>query len=160
VLDAVAIAGQVIVGRMLGADDAPGARAAARRMIEWSVVAGVVFAGLLLVLSGPLPHLFTDDPRVLERAREMWPLFALMQPFAAVVFALDGILIGAGDTRYLKWSMLAAAGVFVPVSLLALRFEWGIVGVWWGLVGLMAVRLLTLAARFRTERWAVTGAVV
>jgi putative MATE family efflux protein len=160
VLDAVAIAGQVIVGRMLGADDAPGARAAARRMIEWSVVAGVVFAGLLLVLSGPLPHLFTDDPRVLERAREMWPLFALMQPFAAVVFALDGILIGAGDTRYLKWSMLAAAAVFVPVSLLALPFEWGIVGVWCGLLGLMAVRLLTLAARFRTERWAVTGAAV
>ena len=44
VLDAVAIAGQVIVGRALGAGDAEGARRAARRMIEWAVVAGGVFA--------------------------------------------------------------------------------------------------------------------
>jgi putative MATE family efflux protein len=158
VLDALAIAGQVIVGRMLGGADAPGARAAARRMLEWSLVVGVVFAGVLLVLSDVLPRVFTDDPRVLARAHEMWPLFALMQPFGAVVFALDGVLIGAGDTRYLMWSMVAAAALFVPVCLLTLRLDWGIVGVWGGLLGLMLVRLATLGARFRTERWAVTGA--
>jgi putative MATE family efflux protein len=159
VLDAIAIAAQVLVGRMLGAGDARGARDAARRMIGWSLVVGLAFAALLLAGSRAIPRVFTDDPRVLAQAREMWPLFALMQPAAAVVFALDGILIGAGDTRYLKWSMLGAAAVYVPVCLLALRFDWGIVGVWGGLVGLMGVRLLTLGARFRTERWAVTGAV-
>ena len=157
VLDALAVAGQVLVGRALGAGDAARARAAARRMLEWALVSGLVFAGVLLLLETPLPALFTNDARVIERTRAVWPLFALMQPAAAVVFALDGILIGAGDTRYLKWSMLAAAAVFVPLSLLALDQDWGIVGVWWGLLALMAVRLLTLGARFRTERWAVIG---
>jgi putative MATE family efflux protein len=158
VLDAIAIAGQVLVGRALGAADAAGARAASRRMLEWALACGCVFAVVLLALTAILPGLFTEDDAVIAHAEEIWPLFALMQPAAAVVFALDGILIGAGDTRFLKWSMLAAAGVYVPVALLALEFGWGIVGVWWGLLGLMAVRLGTLGLRFRTGRWAVTGA--
>jgi MATE family, multidrug efflux pump len=158
VLDAIAIAGQVLVGRTLGGGDAAAARAASRRMIEWSLAAGVLFAAGLLALSGPLPRVFTGDADVLHRAREVWPLFALMQPAAAVVFALDGILIGAGDTRYLAGSMLAAAAVFVPLALLALHMGWGIVGVWAGLLVLMAVRLVTCGTRFAGERWAVTGA--
>jgi Na+-driven multidrug efflux pump len=82
-----------------------------------------------------------------------------MQPAAAVVFALDGILIGAGDTRYLAVTMVVAGfGVFVPVALVSLALDWGIVGVWCGLLALMAVRLATLGVRFRGRRWAVVGA--
>jgi putative MATE family efflux protein len=158
VLDAIAIAGQVLVGRMLGAGDRERAFAAARRMIELSVVAGLVLGAVLLALAGLLPRAFTSDPEVLDRAREIWPLFALMQPFAAAVFALDGILIGAGDTRYLAWSMvLAGLGAYVPIALAALAFGWGITGVWCGLLALMGVRLATLAVRFRGRVWAVTG---
>jgi putative MATE family efflux protein len=160
VLDAVAIAGQVIVGRALGAGDADGARRAARRMIEWAVVAGCGFAVLMLALIEVLPHAFTGDARVVDRAQEIWPLFALMQPANGAVFALDGILIGAGDTRFLMWGMLAAAvGVFVPIALASLAFGLGIVGVWVGLVGLIAARLATCGWRFRSGRWAVIGAV-
>jgi putative MATE family efflux protein len=159
VLDAIAIAGQVLVGRMLGAGDAARAYAAARRMIELSVVAGVALGVALLVLTDVIPRAFTGDGAVIERAQEVWPLFALMQPFAGAVFALDGILIGAGDTRYLAVSMVVAGfGFYVPVALAALHFDWGIVGVWCGLIALMAVRLATLGARFRSRRWAVVGA--
>jgi len=158
-LDSIAIAGQVIVGRGLGSGDADGAYAAARRMIELSVVVGAVFTVLLLALGGVLPHAFTSDDDVIDRAAEMWPLFALMQPLNGAVFALDGILIGAGDTRFLMWGMLAASlGVFVPIALAALHFDWGIVGVWAGLVALIGVRLATLGWRFHGRRWARTGA--
>jgi Na+-driven multidrug efflux pump len=74
------------------------------------------------------------------------------------VFALDGILIGAGDTRYLMWAMLGSAAVYIPIALLALHEGWGIVGVWWGLASLIAVRLVTTGARFAGSRWALTGA--
>jgi Na+-driven multidrug efflux pump len=75
------------------------------------------------------------------------------------VFALDGILIGAGDTRYLMWSMLVAGvGVYVPIALAALHFHWGIVGVWCGLIALLVARAVALGARFAGRRWAVTGA--
>jgi putative MATE family efflux protein len=158
VLDAVAIAGQVLVGRLLGAGDADGAYAAARRMIEWALGGGLVLGAVMLALTGPLPHAFTGDPRVIDRAHAIWPLFALMQPAGAVVFALDGILIGASDTRFIKWSMVAASAVYIPIALGALHFHWGIVGVWCGLLALIGVRLLTCGARFLGRRWAVTGA--
>lgn len=159
VLDAIAIAGQVIVARSLGAGDDGTAFAAARRMIGLSLALGVVLALVLLALVDVVPRAFTSDPAVIERAQEVWPLFALMQPFAAVVFALDGILIGAGDTRYLALTMLVAGFVvYVPIALVALALDWGILGVWWGLIALMATRLVTLSVRFRGRRWAVVGA--
>jgi putative MATE family efflux protein len=158
VLDAVAIAGQIIVGRTLGAGGADEAYAAARRMIGWSVAVGGLFGAVLMALSGAIPHAFTSDPAVIGRAGELWPLFALMQPVGAAVFALDGILIGAGDTRFLKWSMLAALAAFAPVALISLVLGLGVVGVWVGLNVLMVVRLLTCGARFLGRRWAVVGA--
>jgi putative MATE family efflux protein len=159
VLDAIAIAGQVIVGRALGAGDAEGAYRASRRMIGWSLALGAVLGAVMLALTWTLPHAFTDDAAVLDRARAVWPLFALMQPLAGVVFALDGILIGAGDTRFLMWSMLVAGvGVYVPIALAALHFHWGIVGVWCGLIALLVARAVALGARFAGRRWAVTGA--
>jgi putative MATE family efflux protein len=157
-LDAIAIAGQVMVGRMLGAGDPDGARAAAVRMIGWSVLLGCAFAIALLAAEDVLPRAFTPDRAVLERAHAVWPLFAALMPAAGAVFALDGILIGASDTRYLMWSMLAASAVYVPLALLALREGWGIEGVWAGLGALFAVRLLTLGVRFAGRRWALTGA--
>ena len=81
---------------------------------------------MLAALYGPLPHLFTSDPRVINRLHAIWPLFAAMQPAAAAVFALDGVLIGAGDTRFLAVAMVLAAIVFyVPIALLALRAALG-----------------------------------
>jgi putative MATE family efflux protein len=158
VLDALAIAAQVLVGRALGSGDGPRARAAALRVILWSVVAGALFGVALAAGSDVIPRLFSDDPLVLERAHEIWGIFAVMMPVNGAVFALDGILIGAGDTRFIMWAMLAAAAVYVPVALLALHEDWGIRGVWWGLAGLIAVRALTGGARFAGGRWALTGA--
>jgi putative MATE family efflux protein len=157
VLDAVAIAGQVIVGRMLGAGDAEGAYAAAVRMIAWSVVVGGVFAVVLLPLQHAIPRAFTGDHAVLRQAALLWPFFALMQPLGGAVFALDGILIGAGDTAFLMWSMLVASAVFLPIAILSLHFGWGVVGVWVALDVLIVARLALLAVRFLGRRWAVVG---
>jgi putative MATE family efflux protein len=159
VLDAVAIAGQVIVGRSLGAGDANEAYAAALRMIELAAAAGVAFALVMLALTNVLPHAFTSDSAVIDELHKIWLLFALMQPANGMVFALDGILIGAGDTRFLMWGMLfASLAVFVPVALASLAFDLGIVGVWCGLLGLIAARLVTCGWRFRGRRWAIVGA--
>jgi MATE family, multidrug efflux pump len=158
VLDAVAIAAQVIVGRSLGAGLAEEAYDSALRMIGWSFLLGAVVGAVMLALINVLPHVFTGDPEVLDRLRAIWPIFALMQPLNGIVFALDGILIGAGDTRFLKWStVFAGVAVYIPIALLALNLGWGIVGVWCGLVGLILARLTTCGVRFVSRRWAVVG---
>jgi putative MATE family efflux protein len=158
VLDALAIAGQVVVGRALGAGDVEAARAAGRRIIAWSLVLGVAFAALTLALGRVLPGLFTGDRAVVDQAAAMWPLFAALWPPAAVVFALDGILIGASDTRYLAVAMAASAAIYAPAVVLAGALDWGLRGVWGALLVLMAARLVTTAARFAGRRWALVGA--
>jgi putative MATE family efflux protein len=157
VLDSVAIAGQIIVGRELGAARTESAYAAGERMIWLSFGAGAVFALLMLVLASVLPRAFTGDAAVLDEAALLWPLFALMQPLNGAVFALDGILIGAGDGRYLAGSMVVAFLVCAVVLLAALAEDWGIRGVWAALVVLIVVRLTAMTARFRRGRWLVTG---
>ncbi len=157
VLDAIAIAGQVMIGRMLGAADADGAYAAARRMIGWSVALGTLFALALVVLQPVLPGLFTDDPRVVDRAEAMWLLLVVMMPFNGAVFALDGILIGAGDTRFIAQAMVASGAVGVAAAIAAAEAGWGIAGVWGALCAFIAARLLTCLVRFRSRRWAIEG---
>jgi putative MATE family efflux protein len=154
VLDAIAIAGQVIVGRALGAGDADEAFAAARRMLELSLAAGLVIGGVFLALADVVPRAFTSDPDVIDQASELWPLFCALWPVAAVVFALDGILIGAGDTAYLAAAMIVAFVVFLPLVLTAGT----VAGVWAALDVLMLARLATLGRRFLRRRWALVGA--
>jgi putative MATE family efflux protein len=153
-LDAIAIAGQVIVGRALGGGDADEAFAAARRMLEWSLAAGLVIGGVFLALADVVPHAFTSDPKVIDQANDLWPLFCAMWPVAAIVFALDGILIGAGDTAYLAGAMVVAFVAFLPIVLTAET----VAVVWVALDVLMLIRLATLGARFARRRWALVGA--
>jgi putative MATE family efflux protein len=158
VLDAIAIAGQVIVGRKLGAGDGEAAWASAKRMIELSVAGGIVIAVALMALRGVIPRVFTSDQRVVDRAEALWPMLALMQPIGAAVFALDGILLGAGETTYLAWSMVLSGAVYAGMALLALTLHWGVVGVWAGFKVLMLVRLVTCGRRFASRRWIRLGA--
>jgi Na+-driven multidrug efflux pump len=89
----------------------------------------------------------------------LWPWFVGMQPFAGVVFALDGVLIGAGDVAFLRTiTLVAAVGVFVPLNLAALGWGWGIGGVWAGLTGFIIARFVGMTLRIRGDRWLVVGA--
>lgn len=157
VLDSIAIAGQIIVGGELGSGRREEAYAAGERMIWISVGAGAVFAALMLALSGILPQVFTGDDAVLDEVALLWPLFALMQPLNGAVFALDGILIGAGDGPFLATSMAIAFVACAAVLVVTLEGDWGIRGVWAALVVLIVVRLTAMTARFRRGRWLVTG---
>jgi putative MATE family efflux protein len=154
VLDAIAIAGQIMIARLLGSDDSAGARRAGFRMIAWSVGIGVLLGVALLALSGVGPAAFGGGAAVIHEAHPVWRLLALMQPIAAAAFALDGILIGAGDTRYLAWAMTLSLVAFIPLALTASDLT----ALWWALNGLLLARLLTLLPRFASGHWAVVGA--
>ena len=116
VLDAIAIAAQAITGRYLGAGDVAGTRAVTRRMVQWGVVSGVVCGVLLAAASPLLGPLFSGDPEVHDLLVPVLVVAALGQPVAGVVFVLDGVLIGAGDGRYLAWAGLAVLVVYAPAA--------------------------------------------
>jgi putative MATE family efflux protein len=165
-LDAIAIAAQAITGRSLGAGDRATTRAATTRMVHWGVLGGLVTGVGLAAVSPVVGVLFTSDPAVHDL---LWPVLvvaAVFQPVAGVLFVLDGVLIGAGDGRYLAWGGVAVLTMFAPLAWLAVRAGPTLTGsdtalAWlWAAfgVGFMGSRAVVLVHRARGTRWMVTGA--
>ena len=154
VLDAYAIAAQTLVGQALGRGAPEAARATARRVAVWGLGTGTVVGLLLIVLRDAVLPVFTDDPAVVAQAEVAWWFLAAMQPLAGVVFALDGVLMGAGDVGYLRTVTIGSALLgFLPLSLLALPLGWGLAGVWSGLTLFIVLRLVGVALRVAGDRW-------
>ncbi|WP_062991138.1 MATE family efflux transporter [Nocardia anaemiae] len=157
-LDSLAIAAQTLVGAALGAGDATGARGLARRITRWSGGFALVLAAAFAVGATVIPELFTDDPAVLDRTHVAWWFFVAIIPIAGIVFALDGVLLGAGDAAYLRNTTLGAALLgFLPAIWVSLIFNWGIAGIWTGLVAFMLLRLIAVVWRAESGRWARIG---
>lgn len=157
-LDALAIAGQAIVGRALGAGDAALTRATSRRMLQWGVAVGVVLGVIVLIADPLLAIVFTRDTSVRNELRPVLVAVALMQPLGGAVFVLDGILIGAGDVRYLALAMAFATLCFIPCALLVLTTSSGLIALWAALFVFMFARLYGMGRRYAGNLWLVTGA--
>jgi putative MATE family efflux protein len=158
-LDALAIAGQAILGRLLGAGAVPEARAATSRLLRWGLGAGVISA-LVVLLSAPLlGPLFTDDPAVRELLPPALVVVAVLQLVCGPIFLYDGVLIGAGDGRFLAVAATLTTIAFLPAAWAVLALDAGLVGLWLALGIFLLIRLAFLVARVRTDRWLVPGAV-
>jgi putative MATE family efflux protein len=158
-LDAVAIAGQALLGKSLGSGDVEGSRVITRRIVWWSVWLGVALALVILALRPFLPGWYGDDARIIALISSALLVLALLQPLSGVVFALDGVLIGAGDTRWLAWAQIAVLIAFLPAAWLVLAQDLGLDALWWALGWFLLVRAALLVWRARGSAWLVTGAV-
>ncbi|HEX9034288.1 MAG TPA: MATE family efflux transporter [Streptosporangiaceae bacterium] len=157
-LDAIAIAGQAITGKYLGAGDVQGARTANARMIRWGAGCGAAFGVLTLAARPWLPGLFAAAPAVAHLLMVVLLVVAIGQPVAGVVFVLDGVLIGAGDQDYLALAGLASTAVFAVAAAIVVATGAGLLGLWLAISAWLVARLLTLGWRARGSRWLVTGA--
>jgi MATE family, multidrug efflux pump len=170
-LDALAIAAQAITGRALGAGDLATTRAATRLMVRWGVLGGVVLGLLVLVARPWVGPLFTPDEQVQAAIAAGLVVVAFGQPLSGFVFVVDGVLIGAGDGRWLAGAMLATLAAYLPVVLAVhLAGDWLLQGgsakgtadavtwLWVAFTVFMAVRGTLMWMRVRTDRWMVVGA--
>jgi putative MATE family efflux protein len=158
VLDALAIAAQSLVGAALGAASVGVARRVSGRVTRYGLVLGVVAGLVFAATAGVLPGVFTPDPAVQDVVPQAWWFFVALQPIAAYVFALDGVLLGAGDAAYLRRITVGSAlGAFLPTIWLSLVLDWGLAGIWAGLSLFIVARAVAVGLRVRGEAWAVTG---
>ena len=156
VIDGLAVAGQALVAKYLGSAQKEKAYQMGKTLILCGAVAGLLFGIAFLGAQDAIVSFFTNstDVKLLLGAGVIL-LVALFQPLNGIVFVLDGLLIGAHDTRFLMWAMLIGAlGIFVPISWMSLNWGWGLMGIWAGVGALMSWRLLTLLYRFFSSRWA------
>lgn len=161
-LDALAIAAQALVGRGLGASNVAHVRAVLSRCLEWGVLGGAALGIVVIAVSGVLGALFTGSNAVTSILPPTLVVLGLSVPLGGVVFVLDGVLIGAGDARYLALTGLLNFLAFAPLAVAVL--VWAPSGAF-GLALLMAAftfgflgaRAVTLGLRARSTRWMVTG---
>ena len=168
-LDALAIAAQAMTGKALGAGDLASARSATTTMVRWGAGGGAVLGVVVLALHTVLPGLFTSDPAVQSTLAAALVLVALTQPVSGVVFVLDGVLIGAGDGRWLARAQVVLLALYLPV-MLRLHAAGPIPGsgsdsllrsmtvLWTAFGGFMIGRAALLWWRGRSDAWMVTGA--
>jgi putative MATE family efflux protein len=162
-LDALAIAAQALVGRGLGAGDVAGVRAVLRRCLQWGVGGGAVVGAIIIATAWVLPALFTSSEEVAALLPPTLVVLGLSAPLGGLVFVLDGVLIGAGDARYLAWTGLVNLAVFVPLALGVVAVAPpGAAGPAWLMaafaIGYLAARAVTLSLRARGSAWMVVGA--
>jgi putative MATE family efflux protein len=158
VLDSLAIAAQSLVGAALGAGQLVHAKSVAWRVTIFSTLAAAVLATAFAVGASVLPTLFTDDRSVLDAIGVPWWFLVAQLPIAGIVFALDGVLLGAGDAKFMRNATLVSALVgFLPPIWLSLAFGWGLAGIWSGLTTFMVLRLVFVGWRAFSGRWLVAG---
>lgn len=157
-LDALEAAAQSLVGQALGAADRVLARATARRIMAWSIGGGTVLGVATLILREPVAHLFTDDRSVIPVVATSLLWVGAMQPLNGAAFALDGVLVGAGDQRFLARAMLTSLAVLVAGGSLLLANDTPLWGLWLTITIFMASRVVMLGRRLRSRAWERTGA--
>jgi putative MATE family efflux protein len=157
-LDSTAIAAQALVGRLLGAGQTDAALQLGRRLLWAGGLLGIAFAAVLAAGYELVPRAFTSDPAVIEKTHVLWPWLVAMMPLNGWVFALDGILFGAGDLRFMRNVTAAAALLgYLPITLATAEFGWGLTGIWFGITTFIWIRTAIGFARWRGRRWVVGG---
>ena len=130
--------------------------AATASAYSFSTAAAVGLALVMAAGSSVFPKVFTTDQAVLDSIGVPWWFLVAQLPVAGVVFALDGVLLGAGDAKFMRNATLASALLgFLPLIWLSLVFDWGLWGIWAGLSTFMVLRLVFVGARTLSGRWAV-----
>ncbi|MBE1546654.1 putative MATE family efflux protein [Mycobacterium sp. OAS707] len=158
VLDSLAIAAQSLVGAALGAGQLAHAKSVAWRVTIFSTLASGVLAVVFAVGASVFPSVFTDDRSVLDAIGVPWWFMVAQLPIAGIVFALDGVLLGAGDAKFMRnATLISALFGFLPLIWLSLAFGWGLLGIWSGLSTFMVLRLVFVGWRAFSGHWLVPG---
>lgn len=159
-LDSLAIAAQSLVGAALGASKRKQAEKLAWQVTRYGLVFGIGLGIVFAALAPVLPRAFTTDAGVLGEIPNAWWFFVALQPIAGVVFALDGVLLGAGDVKFMRTATLLSAVIgFLPLVWASHVFGWGLAGIWTGLSAFMVLRLVAVVWRTKSGDWAIEGAV-
>ncbi|WP_049361184.1 MATE family efflux transporter [Corynebacterium aurimucosum] len=156
ILDSLAIAAQSLTGAALGAGSAKHARGVGSKVVLYSTIFSGLLAAVFAAGAGIIPRIFTSAPEVLDAISQPWWILVAMVIGGGVVFALDGVLLGAGDAAFLRTLTISSVLVgFLPGVILAHFMGTGLTGVWCGLAAFIAFRMVGVVFRFRSMKWAV-----
>lgn len=113
-LDALAIAAQSMVGVALGAGRQQELHSLVRRLSLWGLGAAAIIGTVVAAASPSIPWLFGTDAEMHMVAGRALLVAGLLMPISGVVFILDGVLIGAGEGKYLAKLGVVTLALYLP----------------------------------------------
>jgi Na+-driven multidrug efflux pump len=152
-LDAIAIAAQAIIGGLVGSGKTETAHHVLWQLVRWGVWLGVAQGALVMLASPLIARAFSDDPALITLITIAIVAVGIHQPLAAVVFVLDGVLIGAGDTRFLAKVHTVGFVIFLPLIVGAVLLQLHLVFLWVVMIIFIGIRCVLLVNRARTDEW-------
>lgn len=156
VLDSLAIAAQALTGAALGRGTVGVAKQVGQRVTVYSIIFAGALGAVFALGAGVIPRLFTTDVSVLETIAGPWWLMIIMIILGGGVFALDGVLLGAGDAAFLRTiTIVSVVCGFLPGVWVSFAVDGGLTGIWFGLLAFIIIRLVAVVWRFRSMAWAV-----
>ena len=158
ILDSLAIAAQTLIGAALGAKSVDTARNAGQKIIVYSTIFSAALALVFALGAGFIPRIFTSDADVLNAMAIPWWIMIAMIIAGGVLFAIDGVLLGAGDAAFLRTITVGSVIIgFLPGIWIAYALDFGLAGIWAGLAAFILLRTVAVVFRFYSMRWAVVS---
>jgi len=147
-LDGFANGAEALVGEAVGERSRARFRAVCAAAARWSFIGSLLFALAFILAGSTIIHLLTDLETVRREALLYMPWIWALPVVAVWSYLLDGIFIGAVQTRLMQNTMLLSViGVFLPAWWLTR--SWGNHGLWFALSLFLLARGLSMGAAFR-----------
>lgn len=132
------------VGQNLGANKHERVRQGLVSTILMSSIVSVLVTAILLLWGKNLMDLFTNDPEVVRIGYEYLTIVSPFYIVFSVMFSLNGVLRGAGDTLIPMFITFFALWVMRIPSAYLFSQKFGETGIWWAVpLGMLAGTLLT-----------------
>ena len=118
--DGFAYAAEALTGRFIGARDGASLRACLHRCLAWGTAIALLFVGVYLVWWRELVGLFMDpaapNAAALTELAGHYVVWVILIPVAsAMPFIMDGIMVGATETRVMRNSMFGATAAYFAI---------------------------------------------
>ncbi len=142
-LDAYAFSTEGIIGYSIGKKSEKMFLSCVRNSIILSFITGLIISLIFLLSAKEIINLLTDIEflRYLSYKYIMWVI--IIPPIASFCYQLDGIFIGATQTKEMRNSMLVAVIIYITLSLFLIK-QIQNYGIWFALIILMILRATTL----------------
>ena len=151
-VDGYASAGNIMSGKLFGANQIKLLVALSNRLLKRALIVGLLMVGFGALFYNALGTLFTSEKEVLTEFYKVFWIVLVMQPFCALAFVFDGIFKGLGKMKTLRnVSVLSSTFVFIPALFLGDYSGLKLYGVWLAFTLWVVARGVPLMIIFRKQ---------
>jgi len=154
--DGIGAATTALVGQNLGKKRPDLSSMYGKIGMRLAIIVAAGLSTLCIIFRYPFASIFAEGyPDIASTAAGLILILACILPLQTTQLVMGGSLRGAGDTKYVAFTMLIAVGIMRPFMgwLMVVPLGWGLTGAWIAMVFDQGARLVMLCTRFVRGKW-------